>query len=83
VTTNNASVAPIKTKNPVKAATTHIFSNVAMILLRMPIPHGQQEKRSLAAEVAVRLPTQGAKIFGGTEAGTRRGLARAGDLERF
>jgi len=29
-------VAPIKTKNPVRADTTHIFSKMAMILLPMP-----------------------------------------------
>jgi hypothetical protein len=34
--TNNTTVAPIRTRNPVKADTTHIFSNVAIVLLPMP-----------------------------------------------
>jgi hypothetical protein len=76
VTTNNATVAPIKRKNPVKADTTHIFSNVAMMLLRTPSLHEEQEQRALAAEVAVRLPTLGAKIFGGDP-------ERLGGPERF
>jgi hypothetical protein len=33
VTTNNAAVAPIKTKNPAKADTRHTLSNLAMIHL--------------------------------------------------
>jgi hypothetical protein len=52
MTTNNATVAPIKTKNPVKTDATHIFSNMAMVFLLKPSLHGEQEQRSLTAEVA-------------------------------
>jgi hypothetical protein len=57
VTTNNATVAPIKTKNPVRADATHIFSNMAIMLLPMHSSTWVQEQLLLAAEVAVRLPT--------------------------
>ena len=63
VTTNKVKVAPIKTKNPAKAHATHIFSNVAMILLPMPTST-RVASRSLTAEVAVRPPTQGCTNFG-------------------
>jgi len=33
--TNSAAIAAIKTKNPVRAATTHVLSNATMILLRI------------------------------------------------
>jgi hypothetical protein len=42
--TNNATVAAIKTKNPVTAETTHIFSNATMILL--PAIHGSKNNGS-------------------------------------
>jgi hypothetical protein len=59
---HNVTVAPIKTKNPVKADATHIFSNLAMILHPMPTP-AREQQRSRTAEVAVRFPTHGAEIW--------------------